>query len=106
MVDIPPLPGQLVKEPTEPNEQPCYVFNNNFSPIAVVPQVQLLTNSLVQTSLPDSILGNAVDNTAEEDERVKEYVDCEALLFSIAFDGVRLLDGMQFTESRKKKLFW
>ncbi|XP_063602178.1 large ribosomal subunit protein mL37-like isoform X2 [Penaeus indicus] len=74
VIDFPPLPGQQAMEPVEPNKQPCFVFNNSFSPVAVVPQVQLLTNSLVQTSLPDSILGNAVDNTAEEDERVKEAI--------------------------------
>lgn len=88
MVDLPPLPGQQVMEP---NEQPCYVFNNMFSPVAVVPQVQLLTNSIVQTSLPDSILGNAVDNTAEEDERVKEYVACEFIILSVTYDDVQLL---------------
>ncbi|XP_042871647.1 39S ribosomal protein L37, mitochondrial-like [Penaeus japonicus] len=72
IVDVPPPPGQQVV--TEPNEQPCYVFTNKFSPIGAVSQVQLLTNSLVQSSLPDAILGNAGDNTAEEDERVKEAI--------------------------------
>lgn len=87
IVDIPPPPGQQVV--TEPNEQPCYVFTNKFSPIGAVSQVQLLTNSLVRSSLPDAILGNAGDNTAEEDERVKEYVDCEFPIFIVTFDVVQ-----------------
>lgn len=71
MVDLPPRPSpDLPVE--EKREIPCHIFTKRFSPVMGMSQIQLLTNTLVRSTLPEPVLDKATENTSEEDERVKE----------------------------------
>lgn len=56
----------------ETQKEPCFVFNNHFSPVMGLPQAQLLTNTLVRWSLPQAVLDHTMPTTSHEDDRVKE----------------------------------
>nr|XP_053627105.1 39S ribosomal protein L37, mitochondrial-like isoform X2 [Cherax quadricarinatus] len=72
VVDPPPQPSVLQDWKTEVKDTPCHVFNKRFSPLIGMPQVQCLTNSVVQSSLPKSVLDCATKITEEEDKKVKD----------------------------------
>ncbi|KAK8751633.1 hypothetical protein OTU49_009493 [Cherax quadricarinatus] len=74
VVDPPPQPSVLQDWKTEVKDTPCHVFNKRFSPLIGMPQVQCLTNSVVQSSLPKSVLDCATKITEEEDKKVKEAI--------------------------------
>ncbi|KAG7166824.1 39S ribosomal protein L37, mitochondrial-like [Homarus americanus] len=80
-----------VKE-LEEKQTLCHVFTNKFSPVMGVSQVQLITNSVVRSGLPETVLERAVENTAEEDEKVKEAILHAYLLDSKQIKLTRVLD--------------
>lgn len=71
---------------------PCYVFHNRYSPPAGVAQAQHLSNCIVRSTLPESMLSHVTDNSVEEDDKVKEAILHAHLLDSHQEKLPRILD--------------
>lgn len=74
VVELPPEPCCLPDWKLEVKSKPCYVITKLFAPMVGMSQVQLITNTVVRSSLPKTVLDCATKNTEEEDEKVKEAI--------------------------------
>lgn len=88
---LPPEPIPY-SESLEKKEIPCHRFSRRFSPVVGLSQVQLITNSVVRSTLPQAVLDKATDNTVNEDERVKEAILHAHLLDSHQEKLPRIID--------------